>query len=98
MNIKNRKTNKPFRFLAQALGTLVVAVLASCYLTPVCAADYGAKIVAPVREDTAQHSDMNLGPAVRDLQSSLQKMTGTEYSDVRGDDQYKGDGIFIVRT
>ncbi|MEO6909140.1 MAG: DUF4838 domain-containing protein, partial [Abditibacteriaceae bacterium] len=42
--------------------------------------------------------DMNLGPAVRDLQSSLQKMTGTEYSDVRGDDQYKGDGIFIVRT
>jgi len=41
---------------------------------------------------------MNLGPALRDLQSSLQKMTGQEYSDARGDDQYKGDGIFLVRT
>ncbi|MEO6906638.1 MAG: DUF4838 domain-containing protein [Abditibacteriaceae bacterium] len=94
----------PIKKLAQrsAIGlalavTIVISVRA---FVPPAQAEiaYGSHIVAPVREDTAQHPDMNLGPAVRDLQSSLKQMTGTDFTDVRGDENYKGEGIFLVRT
>ncbi|MEO6908076.1 MAG: DUF4838 domain-containing protein, partial [Abditibacteriaceae bacterium] len=103
MNIRNRKANKPFRLLALALVTLMLGVLVSCHL-PAAHAEvaYGSRIVSPPPDEKDIHKeyvyDTSVGPALADLQSSLEKMTGRKYTSVVGDDQYKGDGIFLVLT
>ncbi|MEO6908349.1 MAG: DUF4838 domain-containing protein, partial [Abditibacteriaceae bacterium] len=76
--------------------------LGVCSFVPSAHAEiaYGSRIVAPQHDDkTADYTyDTGLGPALQDLHSSLKQMTGTEFADVRGDDNYKGDGIFVVQT
>ena len=62
---------------------------------------YGARIVAPPPNDDKKDDyvyDTTLGPALDDLQGSLEKMTGGKFTNITGDDQYKGDGIFLVQT
>ena len=89
-----------FHTLVRAFFMAILAVtLSGCKAPPALAAnDYGLKIVAPEREDTPQHPDLMLGPAIQDLQTSLQKMTGHQYTVARGEAQYKGDGIYLVLT
>ena len=82
-----------------ALVAFFALIVSATQLSCVRAATiYGQKIVAPEREDTPQHPDMVLGRAVKDLQDALKRMTGNEYSIVKGDKEYSGAGIYLVLT
>jgi hypothetical protein len=90
---------RPFKYNLTLSLSCILVVLCGCNLPPATAAtEYGLKIVVPKRETTPQNPDIQLGPAVEDLQTSLQTMTGQTYAVAQGDAEYQGDGIYLVLT